>query len=211
MKSLFVFPTSNCDNKNVPSANWWFKWAKLCTFLVYIYLHDAVFTPTFSKEPPIEVCKSSTKSIEFLYAPFPSIFETSATPTLPYTIVILAYISICIIRIDLIMWVVFRYTCLYYNNPISHGAEFFLAFSWNGDFHSLTWFPIQAYIFFCSTEAIQIGFYQYTLQYADVKNGLLKNAYASLKCACISIDTYSLVNKVFSWEAWFWLGISLGS
>ena len=104
------------------------------------------------------------------------------------------------------MWVVFRYTCLYYNNPISHGAEFFLAFSWNGDFHSLTWFPIQASIFFCSTEAIQIGFYQYTLQYADVKKwATKKNAYASLKCACISIDTYSLVNKVFSWEAWFLL------
>ena len=74
MKSLFVFPTSNCDNKNVPSANWWFKWAKLCTFLVYIYLHDAVFTPTFSKEPPIEVCKSSTKSIEFI-RPIPLLFS----------------------------------------------------------------------------------------------------------------------------------------
>ena len=74
MESLFVFPTSNCDNKNVPSANWWFKWAKLCTFLVYIYLHDAVFTPTFSKEPPIEVCKSSTKSIEFI-RPIPLLFR----------------------------------------------------------------------------------------------------------------------------------------
>ena len=148
LKSLSVFPTSNCDNKNVPSANWWFKWAKLCTFLVYIYLHDAVFTPTFSKEPPIEVCKSSAKSIEFI-RPIPLLFSGLLRHQ-PFPIP-LSYLHTFQYALFELIWLCewfFRYTCLYYNNPISHGAEFFPAFSWKGDFHSLTWFPIQASIFF---------------------------------------------------------------